>query len=207
MDHSHMSMTSSASMPAATGGMAMDHGGGGHGSGNACKISMLWNWNVINSCFISSSWRITSKGMFAGSCIGVVLLVMSLEFLRRLGHEYDKYALGQPSLFDSVLSSKHSSIQHPHDDDSENNQGVAKAGSGSGSDTMGCVSTAPCARKPRRPNLLQHFFRSLLHMVQFGVAYFIMLLAMYYNGYFIICILIGAFLGSFVFQWKSREEK
>jgi copper transporter 1 len=26
---------------------------------------------------------------------------------------------------------------------------------------------------------------------------------MYYNGYIIICILIGAFLGSFVFHWET----
>ena len=25
---------------------------------------------------------------------------------------------------------------------------------------------------------------------------------MYYNGYIIICIFIGAYLGSFVFQWE-----
>jgi solute carrier family 31 (copper transporter), member 1 len=28
-------------------------------------------------------------------------------------------------------------------------------------------------------------------------------LAMYYNGYLIICIFIGAFLGAFVFQWET----
>lgn len=33
--------------------------------------------------------------MFAGSCIGVILLVMSLELLRRLGKEYDRYILRQ----------------------------------------------------------------------------------------------------------------
>lgn len=33
--------------------------------------------------------------MFAGSCIGVLLLVMTLEFLRRLGKEYDRYILRQ----------------------------------------------------------------------------------------------------------------
>lgn len=27
-------------------------------------------------------------------------------------------------------------------------------------------------------------------------------LAMYYNGYIIICIFIGAFVGAFVFQWE-----
>ena len=40
-------------------------------------------------------------------------------------------------------------------------------------------------------------------MLEFGVAYFIMLLVMYYNGYIIICILVGAFLGAFVFRWDA----
>jgi copper transporter 1 len=53
-----------------------------------------------------------------------------------------------------------------------------------------------------RPNLFQQAIRALLHMMQFAVAYFIMLLAMYYNGYIIISIIIGAFLGSFVLSWE-----
>jgi len=28
-------------------------------------------------------------------------------------------------------------------------------------------------------------------------------LAMYYNGYIIICIFIGAYLGALVFQWET----
>ena len=45
--------------------------------------------------FISSSWHITSNGMFAGSCIGVILLVITLEFLRRSAKEYDRYTIRQ----------------------------------------------------------------------------------------------------------------
>jgi solute carrier family 31 (copper transporter), member 1 len=30
-------------------------------------------------------------------------------------------------------------------------------------------------------------------------------LAMYYNGYIIICIFIGAYIGSFIFQWERLE--
>lgn len=56
-----------------------------------------------------------------------------------------------------------------------------------------------------RPSLLQQLIRATIHMVTFGVAYIIMLLAMYYNGYFIICILIGAFLGSFIFSWERSD--
>ena len=33
-----------------------------------------------------------------------------------------------------------------------------------------------------RPTLLQQMIRATIHMLQFAVAYFIMLLAMYYNG-------------------------
>src|SRR5438128_1500329 len=28
---------------------------------------MLWNWYTIDSCFLASSWKITSTGAFAGS--------------------------------------------------------------------------------------------------------------------------------------------
>lgn len=26
---------------------------------------------------------------------------------------------------------------------------------------------------------------------------------MYYNGYILICIFVGSFIGSFIFQWES----
>jgi copper transporter 1 len=52
---------------------------------------MLWNWYTIDSCFLARSWHVTSKGMFAGSVIGVFLLVIAIESVRRLGREYDRY--------------------------------------------------------------------------------------------------------------------
>ena len=55
----------------------------------------MWNWNTINACFISPSWHITSNGMFAGSCIGVVLLGILLEALRRSTKEYDRFLVRQ----------------------------------------------------------------------------------------------------------------
>jgi len=32
-------------------------------------------------------------------------------------------------------------------------------------------------------------------------------LAMYYNGYIIICIFIGAYIGAFIFQWETLGGK
>lgn len=42
-------------------------------------------------------------------------------------------------------------------------------------------------------------------MATFAVAYCIMLLAMYFNGYIIICIFIGALLGKFLCDWESYK--
>jgi copper transporter 1 len=133
--------------------------------------------------------------MFAGACVGVILLTMSLEFFRRSVKEYDRY------------------LVRTH--------------------TRSRESKAPGSPVPMagfRPSIFQQGVRALLHMVQFAVAYFIMLyvysplcsggnvwtkyrelllthdhrrLAMYYNGYIIICIFLGAYLGSFVFHWET----
>lgn len=152
--------------------------------------------------FISSTWRITSRGMFAGSCIGVILLVMSLEFLRRLGREFDKHIAGQPSLFNKLgfgTSAIAAANSHPVGSEFTDDPDSSKPRDANGSPRL--------VGGRRSPTLLQHTLRSLLHMVQFGVAYFVMLLAMYYNGFFIICILIGAFLGHFVFSWKSKDKR
>ncbi|KAF3045210.1 Copper Transporter integral membrane protein that functions in high affinity copper transport [Didymella heteroderae] len=172
--------TSSAVMASSTG---MPHGGGGMSMGGSCKISMLWNWYTVDSCFIARSWHITSKGMFAGSCIGVILLVVILEFLRRTGKEYDRHIVQQ------YLASHAPAAPAASSDSSDNSKTPA-------------TNAAPTVQR-FHPNVLQQAIRALLHMLQFAVAYFIMLLAMYYNGYIIICIFIGAYLGYFIFGWES----
>lgn len=127
--------------------------------------------------------------MFAGSCIGVLLLVMTLEALRRASREYDAYivrshqqSIGSPQVFPANLE------ESP----------------GNANKTPSTQSTTPLLQPTTfTPTLSQQLTRSLLHMAQFAVAYFVMLLAMYYNGYMIICIFIGAFVGAFVFSWHS----
>lgn len=155
--------------------------------------------------FISSQWRITSKSMFAGSCIGVILLVMSLEFLRRMTREYDRYVMAERMRYmrrlgRSSSSSKNGLVEevaestNSADHQADGKTGLMARSSGSKAKT-GVVMI--------RPTLLQQLIRAGLHMITFAVAYFVMLLAMYYNGYFIICILIGAFIGAFIFSWET----
>ncbi|CAK1363976.1 unnamed protein product [Cercospora beticola] len=183
MDMAAMSATSSGAMPTSTAASMddMDMGMGG------CKINMLWNWYTIDACFLSESWRITSKGMFAGSCIGVILLVMVLEALRRAAKEYDAFIVRKRMT--AVQPSTATSSQPSDSDSSKNASATATA--------------MPSRPLSFRPTMAEQLIRALLHMLQFAVAYFIMLLAMYYNGYIIICIFIGAFIGAFVFNWTN----
>ncbi|EAT89640.2 copper transporter [Parastagonospora nodorum] len=190
MDGMTMASASMAMSPTGT-GMAMPSstgaaagGMGGMSMGGSCKISMLWNWYTVDSCFIARSWRIKSQGAFAGSCIGVILLVIVLEALRRAGKEYDRYIVNQHIKTLSPASSS--------------------ASSANGSKNPATADTTPLVAVPRfRPSVLQQAIRALLHMLQFAVAYFVMLLAMYYNGYIIICIFIGAYIGYFIFGYES----
>lgn len=92
--------------------------------------------------------------MFAGSCIGVVFLVMSLEFLRRCVKEYDRFLLRKYTERLRGSGASQTPSPNPNGD-----------------------STPPtnCAVPGYRPTIIEQAVRSLLHMFQSAVAYFIML--------------------------------
>ncbi|KAF4966275.1 hypothetical protein FSARC_6008 [Fusarium sarcochroum] len=149
----------------------MDHGGA------SCKVEMLWNWNTIDACFLAESWQIQNQGMMAATCIGVILLVILVEFFRRMGKEYD--ALLQRGF--QRQATTHS---------------VALS-------AAGCTGAVVPTRQTLtyRASALQQFIRAFIHAVTFAGAYIIMLLAMYFNGYVIISIFIGSGLGKFFCDW------
>ncbi|KAI1852725.1 hypothetical protein JX266_002266 [Neoarthrinium moseri] len=154
-----------------------------------CQVSMLWNWYTIDACFLSESWHITNNGMFAATCIGVILLGVILEFLRRVGKEYDALILRQ--------FQRHVSAQ----------AALSKASKSAGASC--CAPAEVGSTGPRivtfRATPLQQLVRSVIHAITFGLAYIIMLLAMYFNGYIIICIIIGAGIGKFVCDWMVHK--
>ncbi|KAI9797845.1 MAG: Copper Transporter integral membrane protein that functions in high affinity copper transport, partial [Candelina submexicana] len=185
MGAAHKTMTSMASstkaaMSAATSSSGismsrMDMGGGS--SAHACKISMLWNWYTIDSCFLARSWHIRSAGAFAGSCIGVILLVIALEFLRRTQREFDGYLrkLHQPrGGVIEALSGSSSTSDTGYGRQEPMPKGNSKIGTRA-------VMGAPAFFGPHQLRLWQQIVRSGLYMLQFAIGYFVMLLAMYYN--------------------------
>lgn len=120
---------------------------------------MLFNTYTINACFLSKNWKITSQGMFAGSCIGVFFLTMALEFLRRTIKEYDRFLIHQHMTHFASLSAPAAGA-------------AARSASVSSKDGI-----TPAARRvpPFRPNVWQQAIRAFLHMTAFFVGYILML--------------------------------
>jgi solute carrier family 31 (copper transporter), member 1 len=144
---------------------------------------MLWNWDTIDACFLTESWHIENDAMFAATCIGVILLVVLVEFFRRLGKEYESFltrqARRQAAAYRVVSPSSRACLGAPSEEALESYQQTVTV----------------------RVTMVQQAIRALIHAVTFAGAYITMLLAMYYNGYVIICIFIGAALGKFLCDW------
>jgi copper transporter 1 len=129
----------------------------------------------------------------AVSCIGAALLVVCLEFLRRVSHEYDALVLRQ---FQRQLYAQQAAL--------------ASAASNC---CDGLTSTFGVQKATFRATALQQLVRSILHGITLSVAYIIMLLIMTFNGFVFISVILGAILGKFLCDWfvvripDSRQEQ
>lgn len=185
---------------------------------------MLWNWYTIDSCFLAESWHVGSNGAFAASCIGTILLVIILEALRRVGKEYDDWILRgfqaraaqarlglsqpRPTQQQPAPSSSSSSATGPKGATAKVTPASAAwkrlggaAGSASSAGGVGGGGRAVVFRA----SPLQQVLRAVIHAAALGLAYIVMLLVMSYNGYIIICVIIGGGLGKFFCDWMTRQ--
>lgn len=177
---------------------------------------MLWNWNTVDSCFISSDWHVRSKGGFAGSCIGVVALVILLEGLKYLQRKHDRSIVVANAKRARRMKKQKIVEDQEYSDDFEQRGAEILREKDYGinetfQDPSSTAASSSCCNPPPAPTPIpaplvpQQALRALIHTAQFAVAYFVMLLAMYFNGYIIICIFLGAYIGSFIFSWDVLE--
>ena len=111
--------------------------------------------------------------MFVGSCFGVILLVVLLELLGRLQREFDRYIRRRDQIAARRLacdiSDGECAALHQHD--------LCKSVQAIAPDGASRLCDVEWTTLVQRQAI-----RAAIHMVQFAVAYFIMLLAMYFNG-------------------------
>jgi copper transporter 1 len=126
---------------------------------------MLLNWNTIDSCFLSSSIHVRSPFVFFLACLGSFLLVISLEFLRRLQREFDRYLRARQSFLGEKEYVLPEEMEEKLLDKEVEENGVrTKRKQG-----IGAIVS-------------EQILRGLIHVMQFSISYCIMLLFMYNNG-------------------------
>lgn len=182
-----MTKTMDMATASASATMAMsssDMGSMDMGNGD-CKVSMMWNWNTIDACFISSDWHIETPGQFAGTCIGVFVWVVALQGWMRLHREYDRWIVNRWTSRSGGRSDVKSESQAKN------------------MDLTSEMSLGSSSYKKFRISLPQQLLRAAIYSVEFGAGYLLMLMAMYYNGYVLISGFIGAFVGYFLFGYDT----
>lgn len=136
-----------------------------------------------------------------------------LEFLRKTAKDFDAHIVTTFRSRAAAIRASRCREQQQQRQLQLTNDG--KAGMGTpvhGLDKVESDGTTPaCCEKPSatplpatggsiklRATVLQQMIRSILYMAIFTLAYFVMLLAMYYNGYLLICIFLGSGLAHFL---------
>lgn len=51
----------------------------------------------------------------------------------------------------------------------------------------------------------QHILQTFLHILQMGISYLLMLIAMTFNTYLFLAIILGAGVGHFLFGWRRSS--
>ncbi|KAJ7489569.1 Ctr copper transporter family-domain-containing protein [Mycena latifolia] len=62
-------------------------------SEETCKLSMLWNWDTVDTCLITDEWHVHTIQQYAGTLIGIFLIVVFLEGFRKMSRAYDRFIL------------------------------------------------------------------------------------------------------------------
>ncbi|KAF8149488.1 Ctr copper transporter [Crassisporium funariophilum] len=157
-----------------------------------CKMNMLWNTDIIDTCIVFRSWHVTSKSFFIGSCIAIVLLGVFYEYLRVFQRKLDVHIArslqaakgkGRLPLRDSGSRSRGSSP-----DDTFEESGLL-----TGTRLLDASLTGTPVPAASRA------LRAVVYGAIVFLSFFLMLVFMTYNAYLIAAVVVGASFGHYVF--------
>ncbi|GAA5864395.1 hypothetical protein JCM3774_002777 [Rhodotorula dairenensis] len=196
-------------------GRHADHGGGGGGSMEpmACKMSMIWNTDPVGHCLVFPSLQITRSTVVL-YLAAIVFLGIAAEYLRLSLTTFDRNlrsnlrgggsnalgaaaaggastpVLGAGSGGGVSRANTPAALRRPSGFGATDNGDEALLGGNKSGRYWGVV---------RLPWILQ-LRRSAGYTLMVALGYYLHLLVMSYNAQIISAVLLGIFLGHFIFQ-------
>lgn len=159
----------------------MDHGDMDHGDMGGgmdmCSMSMLFNWDVQHVCIIFKWWHIRGPLSLIISLLAIVVLGAAYEALREATRRYESRV------------SKHIETA-PTDDDVTENTPFLWSG-----------------HRQVEVSKRAHIIKAALYAFQNFYALMMMLVFMTYNGWVMIAVTIGYFVGYVLFGTTTKATK
>jgi copper transporter 1 len=160
----------------------MDHGHGGHGGGDGgmgemCSMNMLFTWDTTNLCIVFRQWHVRSTTSLVFSLVAVLLLAVGYEALRSVSRSYE--------------------------------QAIAKRVQATPRDASVTENTPFLFSGQNQPEASRrgHLIKAVLYALQNFYAFMLMLVFMTYNGWVMVTVSLGAFVGYLVFGEDTSATK
>ncbi|RMZ66670.1 ctr copper transporter family [Pyrenophora seminiperda CCB06] len=164
----------------------MDHGHMGHdmpgmgGDGPKCNMNMLFTWDTTDLCIVFPSWHVSGTGSLIFWLLAVVLMTAGYEAVREMSRRYETYS-------NEVMEGPRVAREDEADESSS---------------LLGPGRNANAGRNQQQTKIV----KAVLYAVQVFYSFFIMLLFMTYNGWVMLAVSVGAFVGYLMFSQSSSTK-
>ncbi|KAH9484858.1 Copper transport protein ctr6 [Psilocybe cubensis] len=185
----------------------MDHGGhGGHDGHDMptmarCKMNMLWNTDIIDTCIVFKSWHIRTSTGFLLSCLAIVALGVLYEYLRGVQRDLDK-RIALSLAAGKAKGRERSRTRDGDSGQSEGNVATLVDVEEVDSEEAGLLT----GRRALKSSLtgtpvppVSRALRAAVYGATVFLSFFLMLVFMTYNAYLIFATVLGAALGHYIF--------
>ncbi|KAF2806590.1 Ctr copper transporter family protein [Mytilinidion resinicola] len=156
----------------------MDHSHMDHGNAHRCNMNMLFTWGTQDLCIVFRQWHVSGTFSLLWSLLAIVLLTAGYEAVREISRRYEAY--------------------------SNNPRRVDEATSPSVNESSSLLWSGRSVRAVERRNKMVN---AAFYALQVFYSFFIMLLFMTYNGWVMLAVAVGAFLGYMTFGNSSSATK
>ncbi|KAL2814942.1 Ctr copper transporter [Aspergillus granulosus] len=186
--------------------MDMDHGHHEHGDmdmgGDQCSMNMLFTWSTKNLCIVFSGWHVKGPLSLLGSLIVIVILAAGYEGVRQVTRQYEVAHARRLSAFSTapVGSNEIANEALTGNETEPQNQAHAHNPGASSRLLVGSDNRRAVERKGK-------ITMAALYAVQVFYSFFIMLLFMTYNGFVMLAVAVGAFVGYLAFGENMSATK
>jgi len=164
-----------------------------------CKMYMIWNTDIIDTCIVFRWWHIRTHTDFILTLLAILSLGILFEYLRVFQRKLDFH------IAQSLILTKGKGLQRGRDRSNGSRTGSGRTSPHGSEDAnheeLGLLSGRILSVQPTGLPVptVSRALRALVYGFSVFLSFFLMLVFMTYNAYYILAVVVGATLGHYIF--------